>query len=263
MSKDNVKRLKLIYGIVMAALLTVVGVCLIVSCIGIYRMGGSPFSRESVAEAFSKICIPVYIALGWLVLGAVMMIIYPDEIIKPKGSRTPSVLYRNLEKKIDLTSCDERVTALNKAKKSRLILGAAAIAICVVCVVVSSIVAVSVILDSDIQNANQTVTKCSLIALPMMVVAFAAGLLGRVFTDKSFKKSADIAKALIAQKECLAGGNVIKSDNESKEKRILLIVKIAIIAVGVTLLVLGIFGDGIKGTLEKAIRICTECIGLG
>lgn len=263
MSKDNVKRLKLIYGIVMAALLVVCGVCLIVSCVGIYRMGGSPFSRESVAEAFSKICIPVYIALGLLVLGAVMMIIFPDEIIKPKGVRTPSVLYRNLEKKIDLASCDERVIALKKANKNRLILGVSAAVICVVCVVVSSIVAVSIILDSSIQVANQTVTKCALIALPMMVVAFASGLLGRIFTDRSFKKSADIAKSLIAKKECLVSKDAVKANDESKEKKILLIVKIAIIVVGVLLLTLGIFGDGIKGTLEKAIRICTECIGLG
>lgn len=262
MSKENVKRLKLIYGIVMTALLIVVGVCFIVSCVGIYRVGGSPFSRESVAEAFSKICIPVYITLGWLVLGAVMMIIFPDEIIKPKGSRTPSVLYRNLEKKIDLASTDERVIALNKAKRSRLILGICAAAVCVVCVVASCIVAVSVILDSNIQDANQTVTKCALIALPMMAVAFAAGLLGRIFTDRSFKKSADMAKALIADKMCLASGAVL-TDSESKEKKILLIAKLAIIVVGVVLLTLGIFGDGIKGTLEKAIRICTECIGLG
>ena len=51
-------------------------------------------------------------------------------------------------------------------------------------------------------------------------------------------------------------------DNKKSEK-ILLFVKLSIIAIGVTLLVLGICGDGIKGTLEKAIRICTECIGLG
>lgn len=263
MSKDNVKRLKLIYGIVMTALLIVVGVCFIVSCVGIYRMGGSPFSRESVKEAFSKICIPVYIALVWFVLGAVMMIIFPDEIIKPKSVRTPSVLYRNLEKKIDLTCDDDRVKALVAAKKNRLILGVSAIVICIACVVASSIVAVSVILDSNIQDANQTVTKCALISLPMMIAAFAAGFLGRVLTDRSFKKSADTAKSLIAEKVCLANGKVIKADNESKEKKILLIAKIAIIVVGVVLLVLGIFGDGIKGTLEKAIRICTECIGLG
>ena len=262
MSKDNVKRLKLIYGIVMTALLIVVGVCLIVSCVGIYRMGGSPFSRESVADAFSKICIPVYIALGWLALGAIMMIIFPDEIIKPKGSRTPAVLYKNLEKKIDLTADDERVKGLIKAKKNRLILGVSVATLCAVCVIVSCIVAISIILDSSIQDANQTVKKCALIALPMMASAFAAGILGRVFTDRSFKASADVVKALIAKKECL-GTKDISEGGKDREKTVTLIARIAIIFVGALLLVLGICGDGIIGTLEKAIRICTECIGLG
>ena len=47
-----------------------------------------------------------------------------------------------------------------------------------------------------------------------------------------------------------------------KEKSVL-IMRIAVAAVGVTLLVVGIGFDGMQEVLTKAINICTQCIGLG
>ncbi|MBO5295059.1 MAG: thioredoxin [Clostridia bacterium] len=42
-----------------------------------------------------------------------------------------------------------------------------------------------------------------------------------------------------------------------------MIVRLVILAVAVTLIVLGILNGGMRDVLGKAIKICTECIGLG
>lgn len=262
MIKDKMKSIKLIYGIVMAALLVISGACLIVSCVGIYRMGGSPFSRESVAAAFSKICIPVYVTLAWLFVGVVLMIIFPDEIIKPKAQRDLGVTYSKLADKIDFSSDDARIVELKKAEKTRKIIKIAAISLAVVCVIVSCVITVLIVLDNEIALANKTVTKCALISLPMMLVSLGFGVAAGYIADRSYNKSIALAKSMIAEKVAVNTGKKKASDDKKSEK-ILLFVKLGIIAIGVILLVLGICGDGIKGTLEKAIRICTECIGLG
>lgn len=262
MLKDKMKSIKLIYGMIMTALLIAVGVCLIVSCVGIYRMGGSPFSRESVAAAFSKICIPVYVAIAWLFLGVVLMVIFPDEIIKPKAQRGLDVMYAKLREKIDFESDDSRIAALKKSENTRKIIKILAIALSVACVIVSCVITVLVVLDNEISLANKTVTKCALISLPLMLVAFGGGIASAYVIDASYNKSISIAKSLIAEKVAQGSGKK-ETNDEKKTEKILLFVKLFVIAIGILLLVVGIFGDGIKGTLEKAIRICTECIGLG
>ena len=262
MLKDKMKNIKLIYGIIMTALLVVVGACLIVSCVGIYRMGGSPFSRESVAAAFSKICVPVYIAIAWFFVGVILMIIFPDEIIKPKAQRDLDVTYAKLREKIDFSSDDARIGELKKSEKTRKIIKIAAIAIAIVCVIVSCVITTVVVMNNSIQEANKTVTKCALIALPLMLVAFGGGMAYNFAVASSYNKSIATAKSLIAEKVAVNVGKK-EASNDEKSEKILLFVKLGIIVIGIALLTVGIFGDGIKGTLEKAIRICTECIGLG
>ena len=46
-------------------------------------------------------------------------------------------------------------------------------------------------------------------------------------------------------------------------KTILLVVRLVLFVLGVTLLVAGILGGGFRDVLNKAIRICHECIGIG
>ena len=41
------------------------------------------------------------------------------------------------------------------------------------------------------------------------------------------------------------------------------ITRVALLALSVLLIVVGIFNGGAEDVLQKAINICTECIGLG
>ena len=48
-----------------------------------------------------------------------------------------------------------------------------------------------------------------------------------------------------------------------KIELIKLIAQLSIITISVCLILVGIFNGGASDTLQKAINICTECIGLG
>ncbi len=269
MVNETVKKIKLIYGIVVSLLLVASGISLIVSCVSIYKRGGSPFSRESVTEAFSHISALIYVLLILLVLGAVMMIIFPDDKKKLKGVRDLDVSYRKLEEKIDMTVSDARIKLLFASAKMRKALRVCAIAVCVACLALACCMTLLIILGSDIKNANETVTKCATVSLLIMTLALLIGFSCRILTDISLKRSIDTAKGIIAEREYLANGDVLAAKKERKQRavrrgaRALLYTKIAIVAVGAFLIIMGLCGDGAKGTFEKAIRICTECIGLG
>ena len=47
------------------------------------------------------------------------------------------------------------------------------------------------------------------------------------------------------------------------EKTAVLIGRIVVAVVAITFVILGIFNGGMADVLAKAIKICTECIGLG
>ena len=59
MNEKTKKVLRAVYAVLITAALIVAGLCLIVACVGIYRSGDRPFSREAVAAAFRGIQVAV------------------------------------------------------------------------------------------------------------------------------------------------------------------------------------------------------------
>ena len=85
-------------------------------------------------------------------------------------------------------------------------------------------------------------------------------------------RHASVARETVAVKAALAAGKGIAKPAEkvnvdkkklTEDPRIVWGIRGLILAVGVLFIVLGIFNGGMADVLGKAIRICTECIGLG
>ena len=116
-------RVHLVYGIVLSAVLVVLGILFMCSCYGIYKSGASPFTRESISEAFSRIAIPTYLTISLIIIGAAINVVMPKEEKKLKGTRTPEVLVNTLAKKVDVTKLDtELKTRIEKERRLRYIL---------------------------------------------------------------------------------------------------------------------------------------------
>ena len=72
MTKETKMRILRIYGIVLGIVIAITAICLMAGCLSIYLSGPQAFSREIVAETFSKVAVPVFICLGMILVGFVL-----------------------------------------------------------------------------------------------------------------------------------------------------------------------------------------------
>ncbi|MBQ9785145.1 MAG: hypothetical protein IJW29_06560 [Clostridia bacterium] len=335
MSKETVKRIHLIYGIVLSVLIVAVGICLIASCIDIYNSGEQAFSRESVAAHFQKIAILVYICLGALVGGIILSIVLPLEKTAVKGKIDPKLTLSRLSRKLDTEACGEKCREMiAKQHKFRAIVKSVASVLCVAC-------AVPVVLylfdpyNLGTENLNHDVFSAMLFTvcffLDTVIICFAAGKLlelsidtetrivkaalakgyalkqpredseeekrwktwgihltrifaiaasmlgaalfvGSVMYLNGFSTAAKMgaftfvaasAVVLILLVLALYFGIWREKKDFNCEKSAILAARVAILALAILFIVLGVRNGGMRDVLQKAIRICTECIGLG
>lgn len=93
MTPENLKKLQKIWDIVTSVLISIVAVCLIVSCVSIYRSGEKPFNAEIVAAALHRIAIPGWLCLICVVGGIALHCFAPakegrvkrEKVAKPKA----------------------------------------------------------------------------------------------------------------------------------------------------------------------------------
>jgi hypothetical protein len=89
--------------------------------------------------------------------------------------------------------------------------------------------------------------------LPWIIVAFGAVIAASVVCRRSMEREIALLKGVSGNKAPEAA---------AKPSRVLY-VRIALFALALVLIVLGINNGGMRDVLIKAINICTECIGLG
>ena len=102
MSQEKLRKLHLIYGIVLSCLIVLTGICFIVSCVLIYKSGSRPFTRESISEHFSNIVIPVILCIIGIV-GGMVLSFFSLEKPKLKGIIDTGTILNKLSKKIDIS----------------------------------------------------------------------------------------------------------------------------------------------------------------
>ena len=134
MASERTVRLRRIYGIALSCMLVLAGICLMAACVGIYRSGDEPFSREAVAAAFSPISIPVYLCLLMAVVGFVLKAAFPlpDEKLIP--ARQLSVMLRRTHLRADMENCSQelrqQITTEQKLRKKLFSACACVLALC-------------------------------------------------------------------------------------------------------------------------------------
>ena len=255
MSEKNREKLHLIYGIVLSALIVALGICLVLSCITIYKSGDRPFTVESISTQFKKIAWLSLLCDFAIVGGIVLSLALPLEDKKPRAIRDKKAslakLYARAKANGVSVSCAERLKKIRKA------LDYSCIAICAF----SALPTVFYLINADnfIGKVNDSVKALALFVLPFAAISFAAVCvkyyLGDSFADKEEK----------LLKSALSSDTSAKKPEIKNEKSVpvVTIVRIIVFAVTVAFIVLGIFNGGMSDVLEKAIKICTECIGLG
>lgn len=262
MSQKAKKIVHLCYGILLILLIAAVGVASILLCLEIYKSGNRPFSRESIAAAFSRIDVLVYLTLGAVVGGIVLSIVLPLERVRPKATRDEYVTLRRLRQKVGSA-------VPRREKHLRLVfrIGTTILA------VLLGVYPLFILCDTSrygLEDLNGDVIAG---ALPVLLWAGITALLALVCSllcTASVRREITLCKTAIAEGRTTPDVETPENKLEAarralkeNERTSVLVLRCVILIAAVVLIVLGVLNGGIDDVLGKAIRICTECIGLG
>lgn len=266
-------RVHLAANIAISAMLVIVGILFISSCYSIYKSGASPFTRESIGEAFSRIAIPTYVTVTLVILGAAVNILIPQEEKKLKGKRTLKVLVENLSKKVDLSKADGEIKErIEKERQFRSKLSYVRAALLTVC----AILPLFWLLDpsnfpAESGKYNSEILHGMLLYIAFLLPAAVFEAVWVILRDKSLTRENEALKAAV---KCCGVSDMTQEEHScplcrakeylaKNEKPIILGVRIALVGCAILFIVLGVTNGGMADVLNKAIKICTECIGLG
>lgn len=251
----NRKRIHQIYGWITAAGLLAAGVCLIWSCISIYRLGEKPFSPETVAVAFSRICVPVYICLVLVAGGFLLHLCLPAEEKKARMPQLPMQLAR-LQEKLELSQLQDETlrSEILSLRRKRNLHTRITYGLLVLCSILFLTYGLNPA-NFHIDEITRSMAAAMLLFIPCLVIPFGYGLFTAFYSLRLMKKEIPLLRQALRE--------VQPQDLPQKPKAWLRPVQLSLLALGVFLLVFGYFSGGYSGVMTKAVAICTECVGLG
>ena len=270
------RRIHLIYDISLSVLLGITAVLFIVSCYQIYKSGSEPFTRASIAEAFSKIAVPVYITIVGVIGGIAVDVAMPKEGTKLKGARSAGAALDKLCDKLNYSELtQDEVFAIEKEHKLRRILGYVNVGLLVLSGILPMIYllnpanfpAVTGEYNAEILH-GMLFYVISLLPLLIYEIAYVilidASISREVTVVKEAIKNHGTGEGIPASAEC-NDCFVCKSIEfiKANKKPIILGIRIAFVGTAIVFIIIGIFNGGAGAVLQKAVKICTECIGLG
>ncbi|MBO5304999.1 MAG: hypothetical protein J6A99_04935 [Clostridia bacterium] len=276
--EKTINLISLIIAIILSVMIIAVGICFVVSSVQIYKSSdSSPFTLIAIETHFRNIAVPCIILLVVLVISIIFNAIFPKNDKKLKVDTSAKTLYQ-LSSKFDIDNADKGIqNALKGISNVKIILNVVPIVIYVAMIVVTLVFACN--RDNyTLDNMNGSVIDIVLIVLPCVIVGiavyFVSSLLKSIFRKKeinliknAIKENKDL---LLKEKKVIDEKNAIKSlilkvKNlwYTNENIALLVCRCCVLVVGVVFVVLGVLNGGMADVLGKAVRICTECIGLG
>ena len=252
----NEKRLRLIHtvcGCVISAALIVAAVCLIVSAHTIYTSGDSPYTPESIGAEYDKIAIPLWVAIFAIFAGIILNIALPMPKSRAKAIKDPFIKLRILQKKLPAGTTHDGIDRQRTLRKIYR-------AVCALLCAIAFIPAVITLCDYDsftVANLTPALLRVvGVLALGAIISGVLLFILS-VIERKSAEREIEWTKVAISEGERIE--EKVPENNANKIK----IARFILFGIACALIVIGLTQDGFYDVLQKAIRICTECIGLG
>ena len=272
MTEKHQITLRRVTGIVLSVLTVIAGVLLIVQSQRIYRSAEiTPYSYEKAKNALSEIAAFLFLWIAAVVAGWVIFEIFPAPTEKPRARFDRSEILKRLQKRVP-ENLAQGSEVLRKAKRAEKIVWGVCVGCCAICAALVALVVWNKKYYTPVGDGfNPTRDMIGMLPriLPWIVIAFAAAAFATIFTERLAKKETTEIKKLLAENRGVSGAAGVSgasnaSANKSqKDKRTLYIVRGVLLACGIAFMIIGANNGGAKEMLEKAINICTECIGLG
>ncbi len=261
--KKHERKIKKIYGYALSAITVIVGALFLYQLLGIYFRDavGDIYSRELVIKKLGEIIVPIIIWIIAIIFGGIFWLAYPDSA--PKASRDDVYLANRLKKRIPLEISQEKISSLNSLRKEEQKVKTVKIIAFVSIVLFVIYFLTYMFLPSSFTDktyANQEVTKMILYIMPVFAIVTIVNIFSKYYELYSVKRQMPFIKDLTAGQKTVTNAQII---DEKKELFTINIIRLAILAVSVAFIIVGVFNGGMRDVLIKAINICTECIGLG
>lgn len=264
------KTVRLIYGWVFTAFTVVVGALFIWQVLDIYISGkaaglSSSFSYEIVTERLKTIlAVPFWIWIATIVIGLIVWEVFPVQEKLPPITDARYVLYR-LSKRIPAEVSEDLKSSAAYVKQQKKTLNILHWCLLGLVALYLIYVVVYMCIPSNFPNTDKTGEMLQMAAfiLPVAAVIYAAGCAYVIVLNKSAKKMLPHVKKLTAGVKAPQPVQPNKFMQIVTHKYFILGVRVAIACFGVAFVIVGCFSGSIQEVFNKAIRICTECIGLG
>ncbi len=255
-------RLKRSIAAATSAALAALGILFIISALNIAAFGGTrPYTREVVGAFLLPLIPSAVIAVGLIAAGFVLSGLSKEKNEDDKAKRGP---YERLADYVRRFEGCELPAAQNTAiRKERRYRRNVNILFFSISLLLSAAAFIYVIFFAEltVSELNKNVMLAFAVSLPLLISAVGIHILRAFLLNKSAERE------LAALKECIRKGVRISAPVSPREYRregiLRLSAGLCVLAVAVTFIVLGIFNGGMEDVLAKAVKICTECIGLG
>ena len=264
MSKETRKWIHRIYGIVLSAVIVIVGIRFILGCYHIYTTGkaagGQIYSRSAVAQAFGPMAISTYVCLELVIGSFILHLALPAEKKKVLPEKNRQLILQRLQAKTDLSLVEPE---LAKNIRRQQMLRYLHISISAALLVIFSAVFLAYVCRPSIWPAIGQVTATMVESVFALLICMAIPTGYTIFATYFCRKSLDeeIELMKIAAKQAPTQN---KPAAPAPKKQLgLLIARYSILAVAVFLIVFGYCQGGVADVIGKAAKICTECVGLG
>lgn len=281
MTDGNKGLIRQIYSIFLAALTIVVGVLFVVQIQGVYHSAEkNPYTVESVSAHFDKIAVWFYLWLGAIVVGGVLWLVFPAPKEKPKAYVELSTTLEKLQRR--LPSNDRGRDELKLYRTLRIAVKCACVLICAtaLAVVFAYMLSDSIKLKAETGFfADHKEAERFLLVLPWIFSALVVWSGLEIFNYFVLKQEISLTKTRITENAKAGIKTAPQPQKQSLSQKITektyavcpflkskwwkIGVRAGVAVLGITLVIVGIAGGGMREVLLKAINICTQCIGLG
>ncbi len=252
----NKKLINKILLIVMSFQTILLGVAFIIQVLRIYFGNEKTFTREICGQYILEI-LPVLILWILLIIGSFIYFNITDFKYKNISKISNVTKNTNLLRICPVIDDEDLKLKLTKIKKNNFI----AACILFVVVVLSIIMGLCYLLNikhfDPKGNLSYQAVQMSIHLMPWIVISFVAFICYVLYIEVNAKKASNILLEVIR-----TNGKVKKEEIE-KNNKYKVIIQASIVCIAVIMIIIGITNGGAEDVLQKAINICTECIGLG
>ncbi len=278
----KLRRTRDICALVLSVLLMLLGIAFAFSCIHIYLTNPAPaFSREVVGGYLIYLAAPSAIVILLIIAVGIMSCLLAEAKERVKAEKDSARDLRRILQKHAFTydgktafgladtalSLGNSSEAVKKSIFKRLIIFLITLTETSVLFIVALFTALN-FERFDTVDITGDVLFSSLILFPLAFIALALIYIAVIYTHKLKANEVVLLKAAIKENNASEGEqikNVYKQIGDFKSRylsKVQNVITIVIVLIGVVFVILGSQNGGMAAVLEKAVRICTECIGL-